>query len=452
MTSSVVSNTCRITVISAGLRADLAVPVQIPVAELLATLVGSLGRQVADDGAAQGGWVLQRASEPPLDPSATLAASQLRDGDVLHLRTRATQLPEIAFDDVLDAVGTGVQTRTARWNDSQTGVATVLFACAALAIALVSALFTGPSWAPTAIAAGSVAAILLAVAAALRPLRRGAALVSASFATAFAAVGGATAVGGEHHLLHFGAPQLLVGACAALLAVTVALLVVGAGIPGFVTVLGAAALSAIGTAVASETSLSGPGTAALVASVALAVSPILPMLSFRLSRLPLPSIPNDAADLRRDTASIDSTALLRQAFRADQYLTGLLGGVTVSIAGAAVILATGGTSERILSLVLAAICLLRARLFTGRAQRYLLLGAGAAAIVAAVVAHAMHVTGLSRVVGVVAPAAVVAVALLVLAVVLPGRRYAPPWARTADLIETLLVLSVIPLALGVMGG
>ncbi len=34
---------------------------------------------------------------------------------------------------------------------------------------------------------------------------------------------------------------------------------------------------------------------------------------------------------------------------------------------------------------------------------------------------------------------------------LPGRRYAPPWSRTADILETLLVLSVIPLALAVMG-
>ena len=44
-----------------------------------------------------------------------------------------------------------------------------------------------------------------------------------------------------------------------------------------------------------------------------------------------------------------------------------------------------------------------------------------------------------------------ALVLLALAVMLPGRRYAPPWSRAADILETLLVLSVIPLALGVMG-
>ena len=48
-------------------------------------------------------------------------------------------------------------------------------------------------------------------------------------------------------------------------------------------------------------------------------------------------------------------------------------------------------------------------------------------------------------------AAVLLVLLFVLATTLPGRRYAPPWSRSADVLESLLVLSVIPLALAVMG-
>lgn len=451
VTSSVVSNTCRITVISAGLRADLAVPTQLPVAELLANLVSSLGPEVADEGAAQGGWVLQRSSEPPLDPSATLAASQIRDGDVLHLRTRTTQLPEIAFDDVLDAVATGVLARTARWSDATTAVGAVCFAAIALAIGFGCLLLTGPGWTATAVAAGVTSAALLALAAALRLLRRGATLVAASFAIAFAAVAGATGVAGSDRLVDFGAPQLLLGAAAAILAATIALLTTGMGVSGFVTVLTAGVLSGIGTAVASGTSLSGTATAALVAAVALAVSPALPILSFRLSRLPLPSIPGDAGDLRRDNSSIDSRAVLRQASIADQFLTGLLGGVATAIGGAAVLLATGGISERVLAAVLGVICLLRARLFSGRGQRSMLLAAGAAAGAALLLVTATRVDDTARIVAVAAPAAVVAIVLLSLAALLPGRRYAPPWSRTADVLETLLVLSVIPLALAVMG-
>ena len=46
--------------------------------------------------------------------------------DVLHLRTRATRLPELAFDDVLEAVASGVLTRTARWQPVHTMRATAL--------------------------------------------------------------------------------------------------------------------------------------------------------------------------------------------------------------------------------------------------------------------------------------------------------------------------------------
>jgi type VII secretion integral membrane protein EccD len=175
------------------------------------------------------------------------------------------------------------------------------------------------------------------------------------------------------------------------------------------------------------------------------------MLSFRLSRLPLPTIPGDATDLRRENSTIESVAVLRRAAIADQFLTGLLGGTALAIGGAAVLLATGGISERVLTVVLGLICLLRARLFTGRGQRAMLLAAGGAAALALLARFALDADGLGRVVGVALPAALIGVVLFVLATTLPGRRYAPPWSRTADVLETLLVLSVIPLALAVMG-
>jgi type VII secretion integral membrane protein EccD len=167
--------------------------------------------------------------------------------------------------------------------------------------------------------------------------------------------------------------------------------------------------------------------------------------------LPLPTIPTDANDLRREADTIDANRILGQAVRADQFLTGLVGGVALAIAGAAVLLAPHSGSKRGLTVVLGAICLLRARLFTGRAQRIMLLTASAAALLAGLIASAVSVHGSTRLVAFVVPAIVVAMILFALGVSLPGRRYAPPWSRTADVIESLLVLSVIPLALGVMG-
>jgi type VII secretion integral membrane protein EccD len=178
---------------------------------------------------------------------------------------------------------------------------------------------------------------------------------------------------------------------------------------------------------------------------------VLPTLSFKLSRLPLPAIPTDAGDLRRETGTIDSEQILGQAVRADQFLTGLVGGVALSIAGAAVMISGRGVSEYVLAAVLGVICLLRGRLFTGRAQRTLLLIAGGLALLAVLVDGVLDAHGEVRVLAYAAPAVLAAIVFAALAVSLPGRRYTPAWSRLADVVESLLVLSVIPLALAVMG-
>lgn len=453
LSASVISNSCRLTIISSTLRVDLAVPVQISVAELLSIVVGSLGREAADLGAAEGGWVLQRAGEQPLESSASLAASQVRDGDVLHLRTRSTTLPELAFDDVLDAVADGVLTRTVRWKDVYTMRAATLFAAALLVFTLVVALLAGPSWVAPTVTLGTGAVLLVLSALALGRImhRRAPALTAAGFAIAYGAAAGAGLVGERHSMLDFGAPQLLVGASAALLVSVVLLVALGDGVAGFGTVIAVALLTAIGTGIATGTSLTAAGTASVIAAVALAFSPFLPSLAFRLSRLKMPIIPLDADDLRRDTEMVDAAQILGQAVRADQYLTGLVGGIALSIAGGAVLMAGRGASEQILAVVLGLICLLRARLFSGRAQRGLLLAAGGVALVAELVGGASDVHGTARILAFAVPAAVAALALFALAVTLPARRYAPPVGRAADILEALLVLSVIPLALGVMG-
>jgi type VII secretion integral membrane protein EccD len=453
LSASVVTNSCRLTVISSNLRVDLAVPVQISIAELLSLVVTNLGRETADQGAAEGGWVLQRAAEPPLDPSSSVAASQLRDGDVLHLRTRATRLPEVAFDDVLEAVASGVLTRTSRWQSIHTQRAAACLAAALLTFGLAVMLLLGPRWQSVSITAGAGAGLLIlaAVAVGRAYRRRGPGLTAAGFAVAYAALAGASAVGGSHHIWEFGAPQVLVAACAAALAATVALIVIGTGFAGFVAVITVSLLTAIGTAVASGTTLSPAGTASVIATASLAISPLLPTLSFKLSRLPLPAIPTDAADLRRDTGTVDAQQILGQAVRADQFLTGLVGGVALAIAGSALLISGRGASENVLAIVLGAICLLRARLFSGRTQRALLLIAGGIALISVLVAGVLDAHGQARILGFAIPCVLVAVALFGLTITLPGRRYTPPWSRAADIVESLLVLSVIPLALGVMG-
>lgn len=451
--ASVMSSTCRLTVITPKWRVDLAVPVDIPVSDLLATLVRSMGPELADDGAAHGGWVLQQLGKPPLDPSATLSSAQVRDGDVLRLRPGSSQLPELAFDDVLDAVATGVNERTPRWRPQHTARACVLFASAGLVFSLLTALLSGPKWVASAVATGVTAALLLGAAIALGRAfgQRAAGVTAGSFAIAFAAASGATALGDTHRLWAFGATQLLPALCAAVFVAVLALSLLGSGVPIFVAVITVGVLGAIGTGVSNIASLGVYGAAALVAAITLACSPFLPMLAFRLSRLPLPSIPSGAEDLRRDAGRVEGATVLDQAVRADQYLTGLTSATATTIAASAALLATGGVSDRILAGVLGAILLLRARLFTGRGQRSIMLIGGGVAGLALLVTRAAAAHEVARVLGFVVSVVVLAAIFLVLAVALPERRLAPTWARFADIVESLLILSVIPLALGVIG-
>jgi hypothetical protein len=93
----------------------------------------------------------------------------------------------------------------------------------------------------------------------------------------------------------------------------------------------------------------------------------------------------------------------------------------------------------------------RARLFTGMVHRWSMLLAGWGSALAVWAGVAMDSDPLIRLLAVVLPACVVVLVLLALVVVLPGRRYTPPSSRAADVIEALLILSVLPLILAIIG-
>lgn len=453
MAASATASLCRLTVMTPQTRVDLAVPLDLTVAEFLTTLVGTLGHKVADEGAAAGGFVLQRSGEAPLDPSLTLGATQVRDGDVLHLRMRAAQLPEVAYDDVLDAVATGVLTKSARWTAAHTAQACLVFASLAVGFVLLACLLTGPSWWAPAGVAGGLGALLMGAAVALdRAYQQYAAsLTAAGFAVAAFGLAGAMLVGGDLGVGQFGATQLLPGAAAAVLMSMIGLVALTRGVPGFTAVTGAGVLAGFGSAAADFGDFDVSATAAFTAGVALLVSPAVPVAAFKLSRLVLPVVPTGAEDLKAEASTVDGNRILAQAARADQYLTGIVAALAVILAGAAAVLASDGATEMALAAVLGGIALLRARLFTGRSQRLVLLLAAAVAGLAVLVGLAANADPTARLLAVVLPVGALALTLLALVVVLPGRRYKPPSSRAADILEALLVLSVLPLIVGIMG-
>ncbi|MEU3513573.1 EsaB/YukD family protein, partial [Streptomyces longwoodensis] len=104
MTDSAVADLCRLTVRAPSVSVDLAVPADVPVADLLPTLLRYVGEEGEESGLDHAGWVLQRLGDGPLDEETTLARSGLVDGDVLYLRPHTEALPEARLDDLVDGM------------------------------------------------------------------------------------------------------------------------------------------------------------------------------------------------------------------------------------------------------------------------------------------------------------------------------------------------------------
>ncbi|NED57979.1 type VII secretion integral membrane protein EccD, partial [Micromonospora aurantiaca] len=143
----------RITIVAPRTRMDLALPSDVPLADLLPTLLRYAGEDLADEGVRHGGWALSRLGGQPLDGGRTAAQLGVRDGEVLYFNPRAATAPEIVFDDVVDAVATSTTQRAGAWQVGTTRTFAVLLAASALAAGAVATLLTGPPQLPGAAAA-----------------------------------------------------------------------------------------------------------------------------------------------------------------------------------------------------------------------------------------------------------------------------------------------------------
>ncbi|WP_194291583.1 EsaB/YukD family protein, partial [Cumulibacter manganitolerans] len=120
MTRAVSDGLARITVAAPQRRIDIALPEDVPVAELMASLVRAAGESAADDAQQTGGWILHRADGAPIELSRTLGDQQVRDGEVLHMVGRFTEWPELDYDDVVDAIATGARRSARPWSGART--------------------------------------------------------------------------------------------------------------------------------------------------------------------------------------------------------------------------------------------------------------------------------------------------------------------------------------------
>ncbi|MBY8871726.1 type VII secretion integral membrane protein EccD [Micromonospora sp. PLK6-60] len=444
----------RITIVAPRTRMDLALPSDVPLADLLPTLLRYAGEDLADEGVRHGGWRLSRLGGPPLDGGRTATQLGVRDGEVLYFNPRSSAAPEIVFDDVVDAVATGTNQRPGAWQVGTTRTFSVLLAGVTLAAGAAATLLAGPPQLPGALAALLVAVALLVSAAVLSRAsgdsRTGAVLGLAG--TGYAAIGGLLVLAGDRGLGELASPHVLLAGTAVAVFGALAALAVGDRLPLFVGATSVGAAVAFGAVICLAFGATPAAAGAIVATVAFGTLPMLPMAAYRLARLPVPSIPTGPDDLKSDAESVDGRRVLRLSDRADGFLTGLLWTVFLLVLGGEVFLAVDGRLPAVLlCLVLGVLSLLRARPFLGRAQRTPVLLAGTAGLVLAGAAT-FFAGGLAVRLGVVLGGLLlVAVISLIYGLTVAGKRISPLWGRALDIIEILVIISLVPLTVWVCG-
>jgi type VII secretion integral membrane protein EccD len=439
---------CRLTVLSPRHRVDVALPADVPVAELVPMVLELLGEPERGRAGLPRPWRLSGVVGGPLPAAATLGELGVLDGELLRIGPAAPVPAAPVFDDPVDALAAGARVAVAREHRFETAAALVVVVASAALLAA-----AGP---------GSVAAALLAGAAAVAALTGAAKLVQRegadravthALARSLALGGVAVAAAAGWNALP-SAPvtgPLMAAAVAAGIVAAGAQLVLRVVAPTLV----AAGLVAVVTAVAVmavRLGASPVAAATAAASAAIVGTPLLPRAAIRLAGLPRPVVPADGSELTGDDAQLSAAELAERGDLARGYLAGLVGGASViAAAGALVAASGGGWSGPVFAGITAVVLLLRARGYTDPAPARTALAAGV--VTAVGLAFAVAAPAFSA-----APAACVvlllgaATGVVALDAAARGRRVAlsPVARRSIDLTEGVLVAASVPLALAAM--
>jgi type VII secretion integral membrane protein EccD len=451
---AMIDDLCRLTVCGPGRAVELAVPAHVPLIDLLPALVGHLGDGLADAGLDHGGWVLQRLGDPPLREELSVAALGLRDGDVVHLRPRADQLPPLDFDDLIDGIAVGISGRPDRWRADMSRRLLTWLIAVPLAASLV--VLAGHRTPLAEVMAAVLAIVLLGLtAAASRGLGDrlaagvlgGGAICAAGLASAQFTLAG-LGRGSQAVLSAATLPPAALAGAAAMAGTCIAVSMLRGGRPpALVGAALAAGLAALGGALATFARLDAAQVAGLLLAVMMPLAGWVPMLAFRLARMRLDPTPGSPDELQADLDPVPGQLVLDQTRRADQYMAALYGGLAAVVAAALVILSlAAGWAARAVELDAIVLLLLHARALVAARHRVAVI---APAVLGA--ATLLAVTGL-RADGRAWPAlaglaAAVAVAFFALERSLPERRVLPHWGRAGDLLHALTAAALIPAVL-----
>lgn len=435
---------CRLTVLAPRHRVDVALPSDVPVAELVPMvleLVGEPGRAVAPRP-----WRLSGVVGGPLPAAATLGELGVLDGELLRLGPALPVPAAPVFDDPVDAVAAGAATgrREHRFE------AAVVLAVAAAGAVLLGAY--GPGSVASALLAGVGAVVAVVRAGRLarrggdpaftQTLARGVGLAG----VALGAAAGWAAVPGPP-----GPVPLMAAAVAAGIAAAATQLLLRVVAP---TLVAAGAVAAVCAAAVIVVRLGAAPVAAAIAVAALALvtAPLLPRAAIRLAGLPRPVVPADETELTVDDPPLPPDELAERADLARGYLAGLAGAAAVLAASGALVAASaGGWAGPVFAGVTAMVLLLRARGYADIAPARTTLAAGTAVAIGLAAAVGGPGSPLSLVAcAVLLVGAGAGVATLDAAARAMRPELSPVLRRTIDVVEGVLAAAAVPLALAAM--
>jgi type VII secretion integral membrane protein EccD len=441
---------CRLTFCGPATSVELAVPVHVPLIDLLPALVGHLKDNLPDAGLEHGGWVLQRLGEQPLREELSVAALGLHDGDVVHLRPRSGQLPPVDFDDLIDGIASGIAQRPDRWRPDMSR--TLLAWLVGLPLAAGAALLAGH---PGMIAAGIAAVLAVLLLACTAAASRGLGQLATARMMGAAAIVYAAVAGGQLPLFHAQTvlaqpgpgPALLAGGAAAAGAAVVAAMLIGGRDPVFTGVTFATVLVAVGGVVAAFGRVSFVDAAAVMLALVMPLGAAVPVLSFRLARMRLDPTPTTPEELQEDLDPVPGDHVLERTRLADRYMSAIYWAIA-AVAGTCLAVLGFGAGWRAHLVAIDAIVLILLHARSLGAARLRLAAIIPASLGAAVLVTVAGLRGGAHTWLALMGGVIMATVLLWTAErTLPGRRLVPYWGRAGDLLQSLTAVALIPAVL-----
>ncbi|WP_371525957.1 type VII secretion integral membrane protein EccD [Streptomyces sp. NBC_01283] len=458
MTDSAVAELCRLTVRAPSVSVDLAVPADVPVADLLPTLLRYVGEEAEEAGLDHAGWVLQRLGDAPLDEEATLARAGLSDGAVLYLRPHTEALPEARLDDLVDGMADTASRRLHTWNSGAARGLLVGTAVATVLAALLLVVWPGVNGSGSRRAVCAAVAGLLLLAGAGSASRAVGDRVSATalglLVAPCLALAGWLLPGGElsgPDTVRIAGARLLAAGAAGAGGAVLALAATAVGAPALLATALVSVAAAIAGALMGYSGLGAPAAVALVAAVVTLAAGTVAPFAFKLAGLRLPALPSSASQLQQGIEPYAGDEVAQRTELAARWVTALFAATGTMVAAALVVLTEDpGPAEVLTALVLSLLLLLHCRGLVHIPQRLTLAVPGVWGLLLLARAWAVDSDGNGRLV-VFAVLFAAAAALVVAAWTVPGRRVLPYWGRAAELAHTLFAVALLPLSCWVAG-